>query len=478
MTKNNSASKLPTESWLKHLLANRIGMDRAIFFTVLARSWQALYGIVNLVLIARFLSPAQQGYYYTFYSIVALQIVFELGFSFVILQLAAHERAHLTFLPQGVIEGDSVSHSRLASVLQKAVHWYFAMGIFMAAVLVPAGIFFFSSHQRVGDSIPWQMPWCALVLVAMLAFQIDPVFSFLEGCGFVAEVAQRRFTQAIVGSIVAWAAMIQHHGLFAPAFFILGQVVVGLGYLLSKRHYKLLRNLLTYPVQGHFVGWRKEIWPFQWKIAVSWMCGYFIYQLFSPVLFAFQGPVAAGRMGMSLQVATGIGSIAIAWMNTKASPFGAMVARREYKQLDQLFNRTLKQSTALLGFGCALFLALLIAFAPSFQHFASRLLPPWVIAIMLVNTILNHIVYSQALYLRAHKEEPFVGQAVISAILIASLTMYLGKYSGAGAVVVGVFVQGALFGLPYATYIFVSKRRTWHTVSRPAVTVRIVGAAE
>jgi len=51
------------------------------------------------VVIARFLTPSEQGYYYTFNSLVALQIVFELGFSFVILQLAAHERAQLSFLP-------------------------------------------------------------------------------------------------------------------------------------------------------------------------------------------------------------------------------------------------------------------------------------------------------------------------------------------------------------------------------------------
>src|ERR1035441_10108035 len=139
MTNNNPASKVRTGPWFQHLISNWLGLDRAIFFTVLARFWQAFYGIVNLVLIARFLSPAQQGYYYTFYSIVALQIVFELGFSFVILQLAAHERAHLTFLPEGVVEGDRVSHSRLASVLQKAVYWYMAMGVLMAAVLVPAG---------------------------------------------------------------------------------------------------------------------------------------------------------------------------------------------------------------------------------------------------------------------------------------------------------------------------------------------------
>lgn len=82
-------------SWIARL-RGVLGLDRAVAFTVLARGWSSLAGVGTLTLIAHFLSPAEQGYYYTFYSLVALQIVFELGFSVVILQTASHEAAHLT----------------------------------------------------------------------------------------------------------------------------------------------------------------------------------------------------------------------------------------------------------------------------------------------------------------------------------------------------------------------------------------------
>jgi len=384
----------------------------------------------------------------------------------VVLQLAAHERAHLTFLPEGMIEGNPVAHSRLASVLQKAVYWYMGAGLLMAVALIPAGLIFFSAHRVVGDPVLWKIPWCSLVLAAMLAFQIDPIFSFLEGCGFVAQVAQRRFVQAVLGSALSWSALILHRGLFAPALLILGQVTIGLVYLLTARHRKLLSNLLRRSVLEHSVGWRDEIWPFQWKIAVSWICGYFIYQLVNPILFAYQGAEVAGRMGMSLNLCAGIGSVALAWMNTKASPFGALVARGEYEKLDHLFFRTLKQSTALLIFGAALALMLLAVCGHYWPRLPERLLPLWVVGIMLCNTIMSHIVYSQALYLRSHKEEPFMVQAVLSALIISALTFVLGKYSGANAIVLAVFCQGMVFGLPYATYIFLTKRQKWHASDR------------
>src|SRR6201993_2196971 len=83
----------------RNVLRTRLGIDRAIGFTILARGWSSAAGLVTVALIARFLSPSEQGYYYTFGSLVALQIVFELGFSFVILQLAAHESSRLRIEP-------------------------------------------------------------------------------------------------------------------------------------------------------------------------------------------------------------------------------------------------------------------------------------------------------------------------------------------------------------------------------------------
>ena len=67
---------------VRHIL----GMDRAVSFTVLARTWNILSGALTIILIAHFVSPTEQGYYYTFASLVSLQVVFELGFSLVILQ--------------------------------------------------------------------------------------------------------------------------------------------------------------------------------------------------------------------------------------------------------------------------------------------------------------------------------------------------------------------------------------------------------
>jgi hypothetical protein len=449
--------------WLKHWT----GLDGAILFTVMARFWSAMAGVVTVLLIARFLTPNEQGYYYTFSSLVALQVVFELGFSFVILQLAAHERAELSFLPDGRVEGDAVAHSRLASVLQKAVRWYSVAGLLMTVALLPAGLYFFGAQQNLHAVAGWRIPWCLLVIASMLAFQIDPVFSFLEGCGFITDVARRRLTQAVLGSGLAWVALATHHGLYAPAMVIMGQVAVGLVFILFSRFRLLLKSLLFYSTYQHHVGWRHEIFPFQWRIAISWLCGYFIFQIFNPVLFKFQGPVAAGQMGMSLSIAGSIGAVAIAWMGTKASPFGSMVARGEFADLDKLFFRTAWQSMAFFWIGAIAFLLVLLYCGHSFPRLATRVLPPWSFALLLLTTSTSHIAFCQALYLRAHKREPFLVITVIGSVLVASTTLLLARFSGTNGVVVGNFIVAMVYSLPAGTYVFRTKRREWHNVTIP-----------
>lgn len=451
------------------------GLDRAIAFTILARFWSAFAGIVTVLMIAHFLTPNEQGYYYTFFSLVALQIVFELGFSFVVLQLAAHECAHLAIAPDGHIEGDAVAHSRLASVLKKSLLWYSVAAVLMVSTILPAGFYFFGLHLHTGTEVAWKSSWCLLVAITALTFQLDPVFAFIEGCGFVSQMARMRFWQALLGSVLAWTALATHHGLYSPAMIIFGNAAMQIGFLSRPRQRRLLTGLLRHTVTGNSIGWRHEVWPFQWRIAITWLSTYFIFQIFNPVLFAFQGPAEAGRMGMSLSISTSIGAVGLAWMSTKASPFGSMIARGEITVLDKLFFRTLWQSTVLVSIAAAGFFLCFAVGGAIFPNLAARVLSPWAFALLLLTTLMNHVVLSEALYMRAHKREPLLLQAVVVAIVLSTTTVLLARVGGANAVTVGYFMFGGVLSFTWGTYIFVTKRREWYGYSTRTGRVTVIG---
>jgi hypothetical protein len=434
-----------------------IGLDQAIGFTILGRGWSSLAGLVTILLIARFLSLDQQGYYFTFGSLVAVQIVFELGFSFVIQQMASHERAHLEILASGEIRGDERRHARLASILQKTVRWYSIAALLLFCGLLPVGFYFFASHKHSGVEVSWQIPWVLVVFAATLTFQIDAIFAFLEGCGDVALIARTRFFQAFIGSLLAWSALILHHGLFSPAMMILGQALVGL-FRISRRR-ELLLGLLRRTVGDLKIAWFEEVWPFQWRIAVSWISGYFIFQLFNPVLFAYRGAEAAGQMGMSLSISNAVLNVGISWITTKSAPFGVLIARKQFAELDSTFFRSFTQSFVVTLIGC---LVTWLATVYIYQRgipLSHRILDPLAMGMLLMTVAVNHIVFAEAIYLRSHKQEKFMSLSVANAVCMVLSTYFLGRVYGARGMMAGYLAINSVIGLGLGTWTFVTFRR-------------------
>jgi len=233
--------------------------------------------------------------------------------------------------------------------------------------------------------------------------------------------------------------------------------------LVWVHHYygRFFRSLIQRDVSGVSFHWLSEVWPFQWRIALSWLSGYFMAQLFNPVLFAAHGPIVAGRMGMSLSIGSALVAVSFAWMSTKASPFGVMVARRQWGELDALFFRTVRQSFFVLLICCLIVLTVVVALDHVGHPFSKRLLDPVSFCLLLLSTLINHIIYCEALYLRTHKKEPFLIVSVVVGILTATATLTLAGRFGAVGVSAG-YLACCLVGLVMGTVVFLRKRSEWH----------------
>jgi O-antigen/teichoic acid export membrane protein len=165
---------------------------------------------------------------------------------------------------------------------------------------------------------------------------------------------------------------------------------------------------------------------------------------------------------MSLNLANALQAVAIAWINTKAAPFGAMVARREFAELDRHFFAALKQSVGVCIAGAILVLGLVIWMSHLHFRLAQRLLDPLPLGILLLTIILNVSVFGEALYLRAHKQEKFLLNSVLAAVLMTASTFFLGRAYGAMGMVSGSLLIAVVVGLPLGTWTFVKYRREWH----------------
>jgi len=445
-------------------LRQRLGLDGPVAYTSLARLVSIVGSTGTVLLIAHFLSPIEQGYYYTLSSLVALQLLFELGFSFVIQQLAAHECAELQLHADGSVSGDPVAHARLASALQLSIRWYTVAALAMGMVLAPLGMVFFTRHAAGGAPVAWQGPWVAAVVGSMIGLWFGPCYSFMDGCGQIKAVAAMRFRMAIVGSVLAWSAMLLHHGLYAPALMILGQVGTGLHFLSGRRRF--LTGLLRHPVGNWAIHWTREVFPFQWRIAVSWTCSYFTIQVFIPILFAMRGPVEAGQMGMSLSITGYMTGLVLPWISTKTTPFGRMIAQHEFHGLDRLFLRTLGQALAIFSVialaACAMSF-LLPSVAP---HLAQRMVAPQLFALLVLAAGANCVVQSLGTLLRSFKREPFLMQSMVAASLTLVLAALTARRWGNAGVTLSFLAVSAGVALPLALSIFFRARRGYLAMDR------------
>lgn len=441
------------------------GLDRVVGYTVTARGLQIIGSTGTVLLIAHFLTPIQQGIYYTLLSLMALQTIFELGFSFVILQSAAHESVHLTFHPCGAVEGDPVVHARLASILQLTFRWYLRAAAAFVVILLPLGIVFFSRRTQDTSNVDWLGPWISAVLATSITFLLTPFYSFLEGCKEIKQVAMLRVQQATMIVVLSWAAISTGHGLYACALVNLGAIAVGLYFLAGRR--ALLLSLLRCPVGKNGVSWRHEVWPFQWRTAVTWLCSYFTMQIFTPVLFWYRGAADAGKMGLTLSIVGILPVVVLSWIAPKATPFGHFVKTGRLRELDKLFFRTLKQSVALIALLAVACLGAVVALQHMMPKLAARMENPMVFFILLLTAIGSFVTQGMAVYLRSFKKEPYLKQSIAVAAVTLIGVLLVAKHWGNEGVAIVYFICTGIVGFAWSVAIFQHQRELFRRKQSP-----------
>lgn len=459
-----------TESVTKILRS--IGLNKAISYGMFTRMWSLLAGPVTMLVIASRLSREQQGYYYTIGSLLALQLFFELGLMTVISLFASHEFVNLSWGRRGEIEGDPVARERFCDLLCKAARWFAVAALLLIIVLVPAGLLFLNSRQDSVIDFSWRLPWVLAVVGTAVNLFTVPFFSVIMGSGDVITVNHREMVGAVVSSLLCWTVLGLHGGLFSVFAVTCGSVFISWSYLLRQKPALLALTWKRMFRQERLVdaeasiSWWGEVWPMQWKIALTWISGYFVFQLFTPVLFRVHGPTVAGQMGMTLSAANALLGVSLSWINTRSPELGKFVATGNWADMDALFRRVLIQSTAVSLCGAIAGWAM-IWFLQRYFQIGQRFIPASQAALLFAAISINVVIAAFGAYLRAHKQEPFLPLSLTLGVVQGLATWLLGmKYSSMG-VSAGFFVIHLAVALPVSYAIWRSCRKRWHA-AQPA----------
>jgi hypothetical protein len=446
---------LPIHNWL-----HRLEVDRPIVYGLAGRIWSFLSAPVTVVLITSRFTRELQGYYYTFNSLLGLQVFVELGLSTVVVQFASHEWSKLEWDPKVGLSGDAGALSRLVSLGRVAMRWFVIAAAIVAVGLGGGGYVFFS--QTPSHGITWAAPWFALCVACAANLCLTPVFALLEGCNQVSSVYGYRSVQAVVSSIAIWSAIFFGAGLWAAPVCLGATFVWAVAFLWRYRRF-LKPFVVGASLSGPRIHWRSEMLPMQWRVAVSYLSGYFTYSVFTPLMFHYQGAAVAGQMGMTLAVVSAIGSMGSIWSMSKAPRFGMLIARKAWGELDRLFHRVAIASQVVLACGATVVWLAIYGLYASNHRLAERFLPPWPAAFLVVGVVASNFCTPMGVYLRAHKREPYMTLSLVLGLLTGLVAWILSsQHVGAAGVAAGYMAVSLLVGLPAGLLIFRYCRVRWH----------------
>ncbi|HXI90520.1 MAG TPA: hypothetical protein VNO24_10950 [Blastocatellia bacterium] len=441
-------------------------VDPIVFSSGFARIIATVASPITAVLIIHFLSLPEQGYWYTFLGLVAIVNYAELGMGQVILQFAAYEWGEFGGASQ-TLESDN--GRRLKSIFRIALLFGGLTALVGLMTALPLGYFILSSRGGSQD-IHWLGPWVFVSLVAPLNLALVFLNSFLEGCQMIVAANLRRAAQAVAQVAGAFLFFAVGGKLWALGAGQLASFGVGLLWILLTQR-SFLRALLTGFPDNKQVSWRDEIWPLQWRYAAGWATGPFVYGLFSPLIFALVGSEAAGRFGFTFAIVGVVLAYSQVWIASRAAVFTKLNAGSNWRELTDLFGRSVKQGVLTYLAGAAVLLVGIRLLNTGVPSLAGRFLDLSSTLLLLAAGSVTLLIFSIMFFVRSFKEEPFVRMAWIGAILmVVLLPLGISLFQTTGAS--GAYLVSQLTVLPIAYQIYESyRKRIPYQSNKPAGSV-------
>jgi len=411
-----------------------------------------------MLLIPIYLSPTQQGYWYLFGSISALSTLADLGFSNIILQYSAHEFAHLKFNSYGVLDGEDIHLKKIGSFFRFTLKWTSSICAIVFPIIYCVGIWFFNRDNVLSE---YFIPWTIFSIGSLIIFFNNAILSFVEGMNKIEIIQYIRFYVAIINTFTVSLILVFNGGIYALAFAMLISASSIFIFIFGK--FRLLLSQVLNVSKNFDYQWRKEILPLFSRYAFSFFSGYFIFQIYIPLMQYFHGPVESGKVGITLVLVMAIFSMSNIWIYTITPKMNMLVSKKNKIELDILFKKRI-----LFASGTYVLISILIfVFSAIFKDFwifpkiISRFLPVQSILMLLLCYLCQLLINSWATYLRAHKKEPYMIPSLILAAWVGLSTVLIGKFFPPEYFFIG-FLSSYVWWLPLAYFIYKRCQLKWY----------------
>jgi hypothetical protein len=433
---------------------NKIGVEKGVLSNISLRLLQILTQLILIFSISAKFSSVELGYYYVLNSYAGMSIFFELGMSAVIMQNAAHESAKIS-KDQLYIDNNGLL-SKLSSLFHFICKWQIIASLLFLVIVYTSSFFFFNIKQtHENQNIHWQVPLLVLLFSISLSIIVNGVYSFLEGCLFVFEISIVRIIQNISFITLFVVFIISNLGLLAYGLAQLFSLLIAVFFLSRQKVFIALRNIYKSVSDENSFNWMQDIFPLQWRVAISSISGYFIFQIADLFAFKYQGPVLSGQLGFTMSLVNGIVIVSSVWTSSRSPMYANLVANNKINDLQILFKRTIFASIITFLFLGSVFFVFKLLFIDYYKLvFVGRLLNNLDTLLILLYSMCNVTIFSYASYCRSNKEEPFLTPSVFGALWGIFTSFLVLKYLTMQWFCFLLVFNNLIIGIPWAILIY------------------------
>jgi hypothetical protein len=323
--------------------------------------------------------------------------------------------------------------------------WYAYAAIAFAFAATFVGWIFFEYYQQGLHASQWIYAWFVVVGLTSVNLYLSPRLAIIEGIGAIGDVARLRLIQSVAGYALLWLILLNGLGLWATIAVPLASAIgtyIWLNFNASWIRFAKANNAFS---------WRHDVLPLQWRIALSWVSGYILFNLFTPMVFSTHGAVDAGRLGLAISIFSAITGLGMSWVFAMTPKFTMLIAKEEHIQLNDLFKISAIQSSTVTGV-----LSLVIILVIYYLNFlgvdlVNRIVGIDILCWLALNATINTVIFACATYMRAHLEEPMLIPSVVGAFLTL-LAILFTKHDMRLMMMTNAMLQ-LFIGLPWCIYL-------------------------
>ena len=422
--------------------------DRTLALVLGTRLVPLLAAPVTLYLVATRRSPVEQGFYFVLVNVQALASLVELGVGTIVVQFISHESPSLHWRADGALDGDSASVARALAVVRQGWQWYGRLAALLTLAIPLGAVAFAGAAARGGVSLVGA--WTTVVLATALYFPLVPLLCTLEGAHGVARVQAVRLAQVALAIGALWIGLSEGDALRAVAMYAIVWLIVPIVWLLYG-HRAFIAQALRAPLGATTLA------SVQWRTGGTWLVLWASPQLLVQVVLATTGAADAGRVGMSLAIATAPVTMAGAWLQSRYPRFAATLATSGRPALDALVRQSAGWALGVCALGGVVVMVFTATLHAQTPHLAERLLPTWAVTALAATGLGWLSIHAFTGYLRADREEPLLAATSVG-VAITIVASALAASRGPDAATLAYALAVLAGALPLVAWRFIVER--------------------